>query len=249
MATSLPVLTFHALDDGDRATSLRPAVFERGLRALRDRGYRTLHSTEVAAGLDAAAPWPERAVALCFDDGDRSTYRVAFPLLQELGLRATVFVLGTAARAVASRAHFEGRELLSAAEILELHRGGVQIGAHTVSHADLTRLDDTARRREVLDGKRALEDLLGAPVPCFAYPYGRLDRASRELVGQHFAAAFTDRLGLVSRGADRRALPRVDTYYLRTPRRFEILFTRLFRPYVALRAVPRSLRRLARGDP
>jgi peptidoglycan/xylan/chitin deacetylase (PgdA/CDA1 family) len=53
--------------------------------------------------------------------------------------------------------------------------GLVMIGAHTVNHPLLTRLDAGARRREIIESKAFCEALIGAPVPGFAYPYGDLD--------------------------------------------------------------------------
>ena len=62
---------------------------------------------------------------------------------------------------------------MSAPQIQALHRAGMQIGAHTVSHPILARLPRAAAEREIADSKQALEALLGEPVPLFAYPNGR----------------------------------------------------------------------------
>ena len=63
--------------------------------------------------------------------------------------------------------------MMSAPQIQALHRAGMQIGAHTVSHPILARLPRAAAEREIADSKQALEALLGEPVPLFAYPNGR----------------------------------------------------------------------------
>ncbi len=63
--------------------------------------------------------------------------------------------------------------MMSATQIQALHRAGMQIGAHTVSHPILARLPRAAAEREIADSKQALEALLGEPVPLFAYPNGR----------------------------------------------------------------------------
>ena len=63
--------------------------------------------------------------------------------------------------------------MMSATQIRAMHRAGMQIGAHTVSHPILARLPHAAAAREIADSKQALEALLGEPVPLFAYPNGR----------------------------------------------------------------------------
>jgi peptidoglycan/xylan/chitin deacetylase (PgdA/CDA1 family) len=49
---------------------------------------------------------------------------------------------------------------------------GIEFGAHSRSHADLTRLPPESLEAEVLGSKADLEELLGKPVEAFAYPFG-----------------------------------------------------------------------------
>jgi hypothetical protein len=93
--------------------------------------------------------------------------------------------------------------------------------------------------------KATIEDRLGTSVPCFAYPYGRYDERSHALARQLFTCACSDALGLVSARSDPWALERVDTYYLRTDRRFAVVLTRWLPHYLRMLNVPRRLRRRA----
>jgi len=63
--------------------------------------------------------------------------------------------------------------MMSSTQVVELHRAGMQIGAHTVSHPILAQLDAIAVRAEVVESKRRLEGLIGERVGLFAYPNGR----------------------------------------------------------------------------
>ena len=78
-------------------------------------------------------------------------------------------------------AEIVGRELpedlmLSAPQVKLLIRRGIAVGAHTVSHPILTRVDDVIARREMLASKATLEEVTGAPVELFAYPNGQPHR-------------------------------------------------------------------------
>lgn len=63
--------------------------------------------------------------------------------------------------------------MMRSEQLLELHRMGMQIGAHTVSHPILARLPREEARAEIVQSKRALEAIIGAPVSLFAYPNGK----------------------------------------------------------------------------
>jgi peptidoglycan/xylan/chitin deacetylase (PgdA/CDA1 family) len=63
--------------------------------------------------------------------------------------------------------------MLTRAQVLELRRAGMDIGAHTVSHPILTRISAELARREISDSRDALEALIGESVSLFAYPNGK----------------------------------------------------------------------------
>lgn len=105
-------------------------------------------------------------------------------------------------------------ELMLTSEMLvNLDRHGIEIGAHTVSHPILTSLDDDSARAEIVNGKHALEAILGKPVRLFAYPNGK---EGKDFDARHaamareagFDAAFTTAVGAVDRNSLRYQLPR-----------------------------------------
>jgi peptidoglycan/xylan/chitin deacetylase (PgdA/CDA1 family) len=244
-------LTFHAIDDHRSVTSFPPKVFRRGMARLHERGYRTLSLVDAVDCLARGLPFPERSFAITFDDGYQTVYEEAFPVLQRYGLSATVFLTvgekGTVQPA-GRLPSLNGRSMLAWREMREMQRSGIAFGAHTLTHPDLTRLPFDRIEAEVCDSKAIIEDALGAPVTCFAHPYGRYDHRSREIVRQHFACACSDKLGLVAAGSDPYALERVDAYYLRTDRLFDVILTGLFPWYIRARSIPRRIRRAFQGS-
>lgn len=137
--------------------------------------------------------------------------------------------------------------MLSWGEIREMQGAGIDFGAHSCTHPDLTRLGADRLESEVRDSKEIVEQELGRAVSSFAYPYGRYDRRVREVVRKHFAAACSDRLGFVASDSDAFGLERVDTYYLRTERLVEWMGSPAFPWYVRARALPRRVRRAVRA--
>ena len=161
-------------------------------------------------------------------------------------MRATLFVTtGEAQRASPSDRlpSLEGREMLEWRQIEEMSRYGIEIGAHTLTHPDLTRLGNDDVEREILGSRRRLEDFLGKAVDAFCYPFGRYDDRSLAAARAHFRCACTDYLALAGPKSDPHLLERVDAYYLRDRRRFGRLTKAHFRTYLALRNSARLVRR------
>jgi peptidoglycan/xylan/chitin deacetylase (PgdA/CDA1 family) len=249
-SASLPVLTFHDLDERPSVISFSPSLFRLGLAKLAEKGYRSLTLEQVADIVVKGELFPDHSFGVTFDDGYRSVYEEAFPALQRYGIRATVFLTvgKKASQKPDSRLpSLSGRTMLAWREIREMHHCGVDFGAHTLTHPDLTRLVPAQIREEVCEGKTVLEDMLGVRVSSFAYPLGHYNHEIRRVVMNHFRCACSDKLGLIRKSSDLFALERVDAYYLRTERLFDLMMTKFLPWYVWARRIPRAIRRTRRS--
>ncbi len=215
------VLTYHAVGTGPAPLFVEPELLREQLDAVVASGARSLTVSELAGVLGGGAV-PEHAVALTFDDGAASVASVAAPLLAERGLRATVFCV---AGSLGGSNDWGGRHqagarfpLVTASELGELARAGIEIGSHGVEHLSLRSATDDVARREIVESKERLEQALGVPVRSFAYPYGVV--GAEKLVGETYAAACTTELTHTSAATDPLAIPRVDVHYLRNRARF-----------------------------
>lgn len=252
MAASLPILTFHTLDDQSSNVSFSPQVFRRGMARLHKKGYRTITLPEAICLLRQGRPFPERSLVITFDDGYQTVYEEAFPILQRYNMSATVFLTvgegGTTMAAGLLPSH-KGRSMLNWHNIREMHQWGITFGAHTLTHPDLTRLPLDQTGSEIYDSKSIIEDALSASVTCFAYPYGRYNDRIRELVRQHFICACSDKFGLVAARSDLYSLERIDACYFRTDRLFGVILTGWFPSYIWARNIPLSVRRAFQRSP
>jgi peptidoglycan/xylan/chitin deacetylase (PgdA/CDA1 family) len=148
---------------------VRAEDLRRQIAKLRSWNYRLVTLGELArlASSSEAAGY----AALTFDDGLVDNLETLAPLLQEEGAPATVFVvsgwLGRPHRSV------PWTRIMTEAELMDLRATGVEIGAHTVSHPDLSTLSYDDALEELAGSKGQLESVLGEPVEVAAYPYGR----------------------------------------------------------------------------
>ena len=103
--------------------------------------------------------------------------------------------------------------MMSTDQVRRMHQAGMTIGAHTVRHPMLARLDDAAARAELAQSRELLQDLIGARVGLFAYPNGRpnTDYSARTVAlvrEAGFDAAVSTAWGVARRDSDPYQLPR-----------------------------------------
>ena len=128
-------------------------------------------SSPLPAPAPAPSPSPSPSISpgvisITFDDGIRSQYTTAFPLMQARGIVGT-FYIPTAQ--YPSPAVLYNR--LSASELQQMQAAGNEIGSHSVTHRDFTKLSDQEIAQECLGSKQYLQST-GLVINNFAYPYG-----------------------------------------------------------------------------
>ncbi len=147
--------------------------FRAQVELLLAAGFQFVTVGELAERTTTAASTSGLA-ALSFDDGMEDNVSVLLPLLREYGLPATVYVVtGLIGRPNPWLDPRSRARMMTSDELSELVAAGVELGAHTVTHADLSALDHEACRREVETSRAVLRDLTGAAVETFAYPFCR----------------------------------------------------------------------------
>jgi peptidoglycan/xylan/chitin deacetylase (PgdA/CDA1 family) len=180
---------------------------------------------------------------LTFDDAYADTAEHALPLLKQYGFPATVFAvageLGGTNRwdeHLGSGSH----RIMDRDQIRKWAANGVEFGAHSLTHPDLTCLPAQQARHEIERSRDVLADLIGQPITCFAYPYGYHDARTEAIAQSCFDLAFTTLEGRNSLATNPHRLRR--TMVLPDDRRADLL-SRLRLGY-SLRH--RSFERLAR---
>jgi glycosyltransferase involved in cell wall biosynthesis/peptidoglycan/xylan/chitin deacetylase (PgdA/CDA1 family) len=193
-----------------RGQYVLPFSLRRQLKDMLSDGYRPLSLADLLSGPE----YSKGCFSITFDDGYASMRRLAYPVLAEQGVPATIFVVaGGVGRTNEWDVKIGDRteKMLNLADIREMAAGGIEIGSHTMSHAHCTQLSDADLRMELRDSKRALEDMLGKPVVGFAYPYGDWDARVREAVieAEYKYAVITTR-GAITDPIDLFAVPRLN---------------------------------------
>ena len=189
------------------------------------------------------------SVAITFDDGFANLIDHAIPVLAEHNFPAAIFLV---TKYCAGENNWPGQSY-DKASILPLMSWeqaaalppAITLGAHTVNHPDLTRLDPAECERELRDSRDQIEQRLGRPARWLAYPYGASSVQVQQIAGRHFDLAVGTTLRFLPAHPNAMDLPRIDTFYLRDSFPIERLFTPVGSAYIGLRNTLRQFRQLA----
>jgi peptidoglycan/xylan/chitin deacetylase (PgdA/CDA1 family) len=210
------VLCYHAVSaTWPAALAISPAALRRQLELVLRAGYRGATFTEAVSSLPS-----RKTVVVTFDDAYSTVLSLARPVLDELGLPGTVFVVTDFADSGRPlewpgidqwRDGPHRHELLGLdwQQLRELTSAGWEVGSHTLTHPRLTTLGDDALERELRLSRIVCERELGVPCQAIAYPYGDWD----DRVVAAAAAAGYSAAAIEDLGAERTlAWPRVGVY-------------------------------------
>ena len=202
---AVPILMYHVISAAPEGVAnaelwVDKDVFAEEMHALHAAGYTAVTLQQAWDGWKHGGPMPRKPIVITFDDGYLSHYTHAKPVLRALGWPGVLFLTTKAI----------GPDGLSVRQLRSLMKAGWEIDSHTLTHPDLTTLDDATLARELTDSRRELQQRFGVPADFFAYPAGRHDArviAATEAAG--YTAATTVEAGVASRQDAPFALPRV----------------------------------------
>ncbi len=194
------IFCYHRLVDKIRypGTEITPAAFEAQMKELKDRGITVISMQDLLAWKRGEKNIPPRCAVISFDDGWKSQYEVAWPIMKKYGYPFTMFIYTEGVRG----GSLGGGEAITWEQLGDMRDNGVDIQAHTATHQDLreghaitlvgagvkrtrTRLTGPQYeqwvRNEVVGSKELLEQRLGIKVNCFAVPFGSYNEHVKEL--------------------------------------------------------------------
>jgi peptidoglycan/xylan/chitin deacetylase (PgdA/CDA1 family) len=205
------IYCYHRLVDKVRypGTEITPAVFEAQMKELKDRGITVIPMQDLLAWKRGEKNIPPRGAVISFDDGWKSQYEVAWPIMKKYGYPFTMFIYTEGVRG----GSLGGGEAITWEQLADMRDSGVDIEAHSATHQDLreghtimlagpggkrTRTKLTGPQyeqwvqNEVVGSKQLLEQRLGIKVNCFAVPFGNYNEHVKEIARKAgYEAMFT----------------------------------------------------------
>lgn len=195
-----PVLIYHKIDLPTSDVKIRgaytaPIKFERQITYLKKNGFVFYTASELIKHFSEHDKFPEKGITVTFDDCWKDNYLNAFPILQKLGVKATIFLVPACIGRTTDLVTADGegkREHLSEADIVEMSAHGIEFGSHSMNHKLFHQISPQEIEYEAFESKKYIENLVQKPCSVFAYPAGFFtDLAKEALQKAGYKAAFS----------------------------------------------------------
>ncbi len=189
-AMEIPVLMYHHFDENIRTGTIAdPTAFYEQMKILKEAGYTSVTTDDVIADFKGERRLPQKPVLITLDDGYESNYTYVFPILKELNMKATIFIITDFLENPDQ--HPSPYSKLTWDEVKEMSDSGlVSFQSHTdnrhsrringVENMDAEYAD--LFLQDLLRSKRILEAKLDKPVTAFSYPNGEYSASSEQVV-------------------------------------------------------------------
>ena len=181
---SIPILTYHNFTKNEGSSyDMNIVEFEKQMDYLAAHNYSVISLSELLKEL-RAGQLPPKPIVITIDDGFKSTYTLAYPVLKKYNFPATLFIYTNFIE--------KNNGSLTWEEIREMTKNNIEIGSHTLSHCNLLKYKKNENyetylarvRREIFLSKEILESKIEGKVKFFAYPYGVYSPIIKNLVIQ-----------------------------------------------------------------
>ncbi len=188
----VPILMYHVISAAPAGVAypelfVRPNDFAGQMDWLAAHGYHAVTLRQVYDYWLKGSPLPQHAIVISFDDGYLSQATVAMPVLRKLHWPGDLNLKVNAVQ----------KYNLPLWRVHALIAAGWEIDAHTITHPDLTTVDDARLWQEVHGSRVDLRRMFHVPVAFFCYPSGRYNAHVVDAVRRAgYLAATTTHYGL-----------------------------------------------------
>jgi peptidoglycan/xylan/chitin deacetylase (PgdA/CDA1 family) len=207
------IIGYHDLGENLPETAMRihTSKFRKQMETIHQLGIKVITMDQFTAWKKNGTPIPEKSILITFDDGWKSTYTDAFPVLKEFGFPFTIFLY---------KEYVDiGGKSLSTAMIQEMLANGASIGCHSVSHPFPVTVKnfrkkgpdpyDAFLRKEMGESKYYFESKFPVKVNTYAFPGGFYTDEMLKLSGEFgYDFMFTVLPGKIKRPLPNETLPR-----------------------------------------
>ncbi len=169
---SVPILCYHRFGDEHTKLAVSKESFRRQMQYLKDNNFRVIPLKDVYEFLHHNKPLPKKSVVITIDDGYRSTYDTAYPILAEFNFPATLFLY----------TDFTGaRDAVTWKQSRAMHQSGlIDIQPHSKTHPNMSLMkidesQDAYKERiieEIQSPEKQIKKRIKNDMHTFAYPYG-----------------------------------------------------------------------------
>lgn len=196
--TNINILLYHQIGDAPKSeTNLNcfcsSKEFYLQMDFLKNSEYKVITLNEALDKIFQRKIIDKNYVVLTFDDGCEKFYDITFPVLDKFNFPSTIYPIAgfLGKNAIINGKEYSHLKILSKSMLLALSQLGVEIGAHTMNHSRLTKIDSKAAFNQVKKSKDTIEQIIGNKINSFSFPHGDFNEDIIDIV---FQTGFTNAL-------------------------------------------------------
>lgn len=213
----IPVLMYHDISylsqQGNGYYSKTPEVFQQQMQELKNAGFHTVFFSQLIDYVENGTPLPSKPIVVTLDDGYRSNYEYAYPILQELDMKAEISLIGGAIQYTSWGLKWEDVQEMAASGLVSFQCHTDQMhGDHTAEGGRLGVLKapkeswreyvetlgaDTVKALDLIEAKT------GTRPAAFTYPRGKWNPMAEAVVtslGCKVSVTTKDGIAVVKQG-------------------------------------------------
>ncbi len=173
---NLSIMMYHSISHDRDQFSITPESFEYQMNFIKNN-YSIIRLNQAKYFFEDTSE-RERKVVITFDDAYCDFLEFAYPVISKLSIPCTIFVpvgfIGKFNQWDLHSGSYPKRDIMTLEQLLSLHQVGLtDFGSHSVDHVSMNHLSPHDARKQAVQSKAILDEMLGCDINTFAYPYGQ----------------------------------------------------------------------------
>ncbi len=187
LGQSIPVLVYHRIEDvDDELITVTPTSFQSQMQYLKENGFKPVTMRHYANWRKGTYTMPKKAVILVFDDGWLSVYTQAKPIMDQYGFVGSLAVVTDYASGINGTPNY-----MNWNQTIELSDKGWSIEAHSETHSDMTTLNESDFRAQLLHAKNNITFNTRKTPPSFVFPFHATNDTYTTICGEYYELCWT----------------------------------------------------------
>ena len=185
----IPILMYHSITNASDKMSVTKENFLIQMKMMKKLGFQSINLK------DLKKENLKKKFVITFDDGYKDVFVNAYPILKNLNLKATCFLVANQIGKFndwdKNQNNYTRKKLMSEEELKEWHNNGFEIGSHTLDHKNLKLIDDKEKKNQIEESKNIFKNKYNIDIKSFSYPFGSYNDNVVKIVKNNFDFAVT----------------------------------------------------------
>lgn len=187
LGQAIPVIVYHRIENiADSSTKVSITNFTEQMQFLHDNGFTSITAQNYLDWKNGLFDMPEKPVMITFDDGWKSVYNAAYPIMKSYGFVGTVFIVTRYMGFTNPYSNY-----MNWTNLRELKGEGWGMESHSITHSNMLNLNEQDFRNELDGSKQQIIQNLDTTPTSFVFPFHLTDQSHTDICGEYYDLCWT----------------------------------------------------------